>query len=259
MLARGFARRINSLKNFQMEGKRKMKRALKLALVLGMATAAEGAMAASEGWYAGIGIGQSKVSDWLSKDDARDVQSAFEDGVGVLAFSGSTTASSDDKDTGWKVYGGYQFNENLAVEASYLNLGKTTAQSSSTGRFFISGIGVVNGSLYTKTTGEASAFTLDGVVKADLAPWVDIFAKAGAYRAKLDVKLTGGITGSAGSAEASDSMDDDSTGLHIALGADFNIIENVAIRAEWERLSKVDFQDSETDIDLLSVSAIYKF
>ena len=43
----------------------------------------------------------------------------------VPAASVSRT-SEDDRDTAWKLYGGYQFSRNLAIEGGYYNLGRNT-------------------------------------------------------------------------------------------------------------------------------------
>lgn len=50
-----------------------------------------------DGWYAGLGVGQSKYRDYPA-------------------------ASASTRSEGWKVYGGYQFNKYLALEGGYVNL-----------------------------------------------------------------------------------------------------------------------------------------
>ena len=59
-------------------------------------------------FYAGVGIGQSKAKDWCS-------------GAGGI--------SCDDKDTAWKVFGGYQFSRNFAAEFGYVKLGEFNAST----------------------------------------------------------------------------------------------------------------------------------
>jgi OOP family OmpA-OmpF porin len=233
-----------------------MKKAGKIALILGMTAIAGNAVASP---YFGIGGGQSTVGDWLSKEDAMDLLEVFGSELGIVAFNGTVSASSDDKDTGWKIYGGYQFTDNLAIEASYLNYGEATAKSVATGSFLTSPPAIFNGTLFFGAEGEASAFTLDGVGRVGVARWLDLFVKAGIYRAEIDIKLTGGISDGNTGVQASESFSDDSTGVHIGLGADFKLTEHVLIRAEWERLSDVDIDDGETDIDMISLSAAYRF
>lgn len=97
--------------------------------VLGMALAlmfaeVPSAFAADEkGWYIGASMGQTKA----------DVdEGAFN---AVYVAGGFTTASttSDEKDTGWKVFGGYQLSKNWAVEGAYVDLGKTSTKTTATG------------------------------------------------------------------------------------------------------------------------------
>lgn len=238
-----------------------MKKAIQLALILGVTAAAQSAVAAEKGWYVGIGAGQNKTSDWLSEDDMVYLLDDFASQTGVTSFNGTVSASSDDKDTGWKIFSGYQFTPAIGVEVAYIDLGAATAESSATGTFnFASG----PGSLYMKVKAESSAFVVDAVGKLPVASWLDLFAKFGLYSAQIDITVTGGfagITGFGGPSvgEATASEKDSSTGLHLALGADFNVAQHVAIRAEWERLSKIEFQDADFDITGLSLSAIYRF
>ncbi len=68
--------------------------------VLGIAAATFGLPAAAQstnGFYVGASVGQSKVKDGCS--------------------------GCDDKDTAWRLLGGYQFNPNLAAEVGYSKLG----------------------------------------------------------------------------------------------------------------------------------------
>lgn len=60
-----------------------------------------------DGWYAGLGIGQSKYGD-------------------------IDEASANTRTEGWKVYGGYQFNKYLGVEGGYANLNDMTARTGAT-------------------------------------------------------------------------------------------------------------------------------
>src|SRR5690554_4822033 len=81
-----------------------------------------------EGFYLGTAIGQAKLKndtlDWL-------------DDLG---------ASTDDKDTAFKLFAGYQFNPNFAVEASYVDFGDFTASGMLTDGFNIAS-GNVEGSI----------------------------------------------------------------------------------------------------------------
>src|SRR5205085_1339549 len=66
------------------------------------------------GWYVGVNIGQSSAEI----DEERISDSLLGAGLSVSSFS------KDDSDTGYKLFGGYQFNENFALEGGYFDLGK---------------------------------------------------------------------------------------------------------------------------------------
>ena len=95
-----------------------MQRIVKTAATLGlvgcavMSTSLEAA--GGSGGYGGINIGQS-----VADIDHGRINS------GLLSGGFTTTAITDDKrDTGYKLYGGYQFNKYFALEAGYFDLGK---------------------------------------------------------------------------------------------------------------------------------------
>src|ERR1041385_8616108 len=69
------------------------------------------------GWFAGISAGQSSA----------DIDSSSS--LRILGAPASTL-SSDDTDTGFRLYGGYRFNRHLAVEIGYADLGTFTATRS---------------------------------------------------------------------------------------------------------------------------------
>ena len=70
-----------------------------LALTASMAARAD----VQPGFYMGAGVGSTKIDD---------------DGFDDIDF--------DDSDTGFKVFGGYSFNQNFAIEASYFDLGEAS-------------------------------------------------------------------------------------------------------------------------------------
>lgn len=66
------------------------------------------------GWYGGINNGQS-----MADIDHGRISS------GLLSGGFTTTViNDDDRDTGYKLYGGYQFKKYFALEAGYFDLGK---------------------------------------------------------------------------------------------------------------------------------------
>jgi OOP family OmpA-OmpF porin len=62
-------------------------------------------IAQAEGWYGGVGFGNTKMKDA---------------GTALLG------TSLDDKDSGWKLMAGYQFHPNAAIELGYIDFGTFT-------------------------------------------------------------------------------------------------------------------------------------
>src|SRR5690349_20966566 len=89
----------------------------KTSIMLGLAAmaalGAAPAMAQNTGWYAGASVGRTAAT--IDDDGIRS---------GLLGQGlGTASISDDDRDTGYKVFGGYQLNRNLAVEAGFFSLG----------------------------------------------------------------------------------------------------------------------------------------
>lgn len=232
----------------------------KLVLAAAVAASASTAMAGGSSAYIGLGGGQTNVKDWFTKSDAIDLMEAEAGSIGIDGFAGTESASIDDSDTAWKLFAGYQFHPNFAVELAYLDLGEVTAKANAAG-VFCGGTDCFAGSANGSLKAEASAWTLDYIVKGDVTKWLGLFGRLGAYRADVEGKGAASITDGVDSLAESASTDGSNTGFHFGVGANFYITEAIAIRAEWERLNKVEVEeiDAESDIDVLSVSAIYRF
>ena len=97
-----------------MKNMKRMKRVAKTVGTLGLVGCAvmssPSAMADAPFWYLGGNIGQSRAKI----DDARI----------TAQLPGSVSISDDNSNTAFKLFGGYQFNKNFALEAGYFNLGK---------------------------------------------------------------------------------------------------------------------------------------
>lgn len=167
--------------------------------------------AVAAGGYVGGSVGKSSLDDGC-------------DGAGVLGFT-----SCDDSDTGWKVFGGYEINENLAVEGAWVDLGEASA----------TGGGV-------SVTGEADAIVLDVKGTLPIGEQFGVFGKLGV--AFWDAEYSG--TGPGGSV----SVSEDGNDLTYGLGAEYSFSEQFGVRGEWER-----FDVDDGDVDLMSIGAFVKF
>jgi OOP family OmpA-OmpF porin len=194
------------------------------------------AVAAETGGYFGVAAGQTKAG--IDEDEANSDLAAL--GLGA-------TTTVEETDTGFKIFGGYQFTRNFAVEGGYTNLGKATLHSDITS----GGIGTADG--------EWTAFSID-LAALGIIPFGDrfsLFGRAGVSIWSLDADFTG--QGPGGTATESESK----TGVSplLGLGAAFNITESISLRAEYER--HFDVGDEETtgtsDIDLISLGVLFRF
>jgi OmpA-OmpF porin, OOP family len=198
------------------------KKVLVTALLAGFAAVPTLAMAQAKGgnadlgFYAGASIGQSK-SD-----------------------CGGSGGSCDDKDTAYRVFGGYKFHPNIAVEGGYAPLGETSAS--------VGGLGSV--------TAEANAWDIVGVGSFPLGNNFSILGKLGFYNA--EVKLGGLVSGKK-----------TTTDLTYGIGGQYDFNRNLGLRLEWNRYSKVKAPDAtgggvavtggDADIDVMSVGALWRF
>jgi OOP family OmpA-OmpF porin len=185
------------------------------AAVLAWGGLAVASQASAQGFYIGGAVGKSDHDDGNAIPD--------------LITSGSV----DGSDTGFKVFGGYQFNPYFGVELAWVDLGK----AGYSGTFF--------GAPVTGGTVKTSGLNLSAVGTLPLGSGFAIFGKAGvfAWEAKAN-DVTGGVPFSA---------KDDGGDLSLGIGASYDFTKNFSIRAEWERFKAVG------DIDLLSIGLVYKF
>lgn len=192
------------------------------AAVLILGLAAIPSMVQAEAWYAGASVGQSKAKGIICDLDI--------------------TCSSDDTDTGWKIYGGYQFNPNGAVEFGYVDLGKVKASGTDS---FLGAASI---------DWEASGFTAALVGSLPVGQNFGLMGKLGLFHWDLDANASSSVFGS-GSDTAS------GTDLTYGLGLKYDFSKTVGVRAEWERFKDVgdDNTTGQGDIDLLSVGLVFKF
>lgn len=158
-------------------------------------------------------------------------KSDFDDGNAIPDLI--TSGTVDGSDSGLKIFGGYQFNKNLAVELAYVDLGKANYS----GTFF--GAPVTGGSV--DTTG--LNFSAVGIIP--LSPSFELFGKVGVFFWEAKARDT--------TAGMPFSGKDDGTDLSVGIGASYNINRNLSVRGEWEMFKAVD------NISLLSLGIAFKF
>jgi OOP family OmpA-OmpF porin len=191
------------------------------------------AAADDTGWYGGANIGQSRAKI----DDAR-----ISSGLLGGGFTSSSIAN-DDRDIGYKLFGGYQFNRNFAIEGGYFDLGK----------FGFTATTVPNGTLNGNI--KVRGLNLDLVGLLPITEKFSAFGRAGLNYAQARDSFAG--TGSVNVSNSNLSKRD--TNYKFGLGLQYAFTESLAMRAEAERYRINDAVGNKGDIDLISVGLVYRF
>lgn len=152
-----------------------------------------------------------------------------------LDDAGLIATSRDEKDNAWKLYGGFEFNQNWGVEVGYANLGELRNV------YNVSGTSV-------SLTGKAHSVYVAGTGTLPLNDQFSVFGKLG-----LAANHTS-ATGRAGNFALSDSGN--KIGALIGVGAAYNVTKNVAVTLEYENFGKVA---DDAKAQMWSLGARYKF
>ena len=187
------------------------------ALTVAASLAAAPALAQDKGPYLGGHIGQAKADGSCDDFDVPGV-------------------SCKEKDTSWKILGGYQVNKNFAAEVGYIDFGDLVRVSGPGGTARV----------------EAHAFDAVGVGILPLADRFSVYGKLGLYHGTVDATVRTFTL----NADASD----DSTDLTFGLGAAFALTRQVSLRGEWQRYTDVGGSDTgKDDIDVISLGVLFHF
>ena len=204
-----------------------------LGLVALAVIASPFAVADDSGWYGGLNVGRSRADI----DDAR-IQAQF---LGAPLVT--TSFRDDNRDTGFKLFGGYQLNKNFALEGGYFDLGKfsftaTTAPAGTlSGDFKIRGLNLDAVGILPIHE-KFSAFGRVGVQYADTR---DSFARTGAVPA---------LNPNPSKREAN---------YKYGLGLQYDFTESLGMRVEAERYRINDAIGHKGNVDLISVGLVYRF
>ena len=191
------------------------------------------AVADDSGWYVGANVGQSKAKI----DDARIIS-------GLQAGNIATTSINDDnRDTGYKLFGGYQFNKNFALEGGYFDLG----------RFGFTATTVPAGPLTGNI--KLKGLNLDMVGTLPITEKFSAFGRVGVNYAEAKDSFTG--TGAVHVLNPNPSKRD--TNYKLGLGLQYALTDSLAVRAEAERYRINDAVGNKGDVDLVSVGLVYRF
>lgn len=185
------------------------------------------------GWYGGFNVGQSSAKI----DDARITSK--------LLGSGFATSSitNDDTDTGYKLFGGYKFNRNFALEGGYFDLGRFGFNATTVPA------GTLNGSIKLR------GVNLDAIGILPITERFSAFGRIGVNHAEARDSFSG--TGAVTVTNPSPSERETNVKFGAGLQYDFN--QSVGMRLEAERYRINDAVGNKGDVDLLSVGLVYRF
>ncbi|MCX7171240.1 MAG: OmpA family protein [Proteobacteria bacterium] len=191
------------------------------------------AVADDSGWYGGINIGQSRAKI----DDPRITS-------GLLSGGFATTSINDDnRDTGYKLFGGYQFNRNFALEGGYFDLGRFGFTANTIPA------GTLNGTIKLK------GLNLDLVGTLPITDKFSVLGRIGMNYAEAKDNFSG--TGLVRVLNPNPSKS--KANYKAGLGLQYAFNESVSMRLEAERYRIDDAVGNRGDVDLVSLGLIYRF
>lgn len=137
-----------------------------------------------------------------------------------LETAGATGLSSSDKGDSnqWRLQGGYRFNQNLAVEAGYIDFGEAKYSAAYTG-------GTAKGKL------KAGGVDVAAVLSLPVADSFSVFGKAGVVAARVKKTL------SADALAVESSTSTNVVRPLFGVGASYKLTQNVDLRADFDHVS----------------------
>jgi len=191
-------------------------------------------------WYGGFGVGQSRARI----DDAQITSRLLGSGFAT------TSITDENRDFGYKVFAGYKFNNNLAVEGGYFNLGRfgftstTSPTGSLTGKLKLQGLNL-----------DAVGILPLGKNFTALGRHISLFARLGVQYAQTKDDFT-----STGQVVVTDANPSESQlNFKVGMGAQYDLSDSFGLRGEWERFRINDAVGTRGDVDLLSVGLVFYY
>lgn len=189
------------------------------------------AQADDAGWYAGANMGQSSAKI----ADARIT-------ANLLGFP-PTSIADNNRDTGYKLFGGYKLNKYFSLEGGYFNLGKysflaTTVPGTLSGNIKVDGV------------------NLDGVGMLPITEKLSVFGRLG-----MDYASTKDNFSNTGALPVPTNPNPSKSELNpkFGLGFQYDLTPTVGMRLEAERYRVNDAVGNRGNIDLLSLGLVYRF
>ncbi|MBA3625977.1 MAG: OmpA family protein [Methylibium sp.] len=209
--------------------------ALRLLSVAGLGSLLAASSFAQEGgyFYGGLSVGQSRAKI----DEERITDRLFSAGLST------TDMSRDERDTAYKLFGGYQFNRHFALEAGYFKLGTFGFRSTTTPA------GTLDGEI------KLQGVNLDLVGTLPLTERWSAIGRVGAQHAKARDRFSG--SGAVSVSDANPSKRD--TNYKVGAGLQYAFSPSFLMRAEVERYRINDAVGNDGDVNLVSLSVVFPF
>lgn len=175
--------------------------------------------------YFGLSVGKNTIKDW--------------DDVGPTLDDGSfTSQSSEDTDTGFRVFGAFGGDENFNFEVGYSDFGEATFEAQSNGCCFYAPGAV-------KVAASSTGIDLGVVGRAPISDTFGLIGRVGLLL--WDVEVDAGDSSGSGSAS------EDGNDVFFGVGLEFMTSPAMSLRAEFTRYSLDD-----SDLDSLSLSLVFR-
>ena len=183
------------------------------------------------GFYVGGSLGSTRAN--FNNDAINNL--AINQGFKV------NSSLTDNTSTGGKLFGGYQFSPNFALEGGYFDLG----------RFNFSG--VTSGGNYSGDT-RARGLNLDLVGTLPLSDRFSVLGRVGAaYAQTRDNGSTNGLVNFSGNRSRND------TNVKYGVGLQYALTDALSLRGEFERYRINDPIRNRNNVDMASLGLIYRF
>lgn len=186
-----------------------------------------------DGWYLGAGGGAARAS--IAEDEI--TADLMNSGYQVTEFD------ADENDSGYKIFAGYQFNEHFALEGGYFDLGNYSYDATT------SPAGMKSGQL------DLNGWNLDLIGLLPLSERASLFALVGAHRSKASVHFAG--TGAVN--VLTPNYAKTTTDYKLGVGYQYQMTERFGLRLAAERYRMDDAVGNDGDLDLYSLSLLYRF
>jgi OOP family OmpA-OmpF porin len=201
------------------------------ATLLGVFATATMAQDSDSYYYLGGGVGQSRSKIHVDRVAA-----------GVLGAGISAPAfERDDRDTGYKLFGGYQFNPYFGLEGGYFSLG----------RFAFNSTLVPPGTLAGQM--KIMGLDVDAVGTWPMTPSFALLGRVGAQYAKVRDTFSG--TGSAAGIAGNPSKR--ALNFKLGLGLQYEITRSVLLRGEVEHFRVTGPVSGHNGVNMISASLVF--